>query len=342
MLRPGHKKPRLAGRGGAGERGCFLRAGGQAPAGRGAQSAAGAGGAGARRQWPRGGGRDTRGVRGVSRPGGNQPPSRGSAGARRCNHSGRADAAAPFLRRFGGSARYVAANPRAALARGVVARLAKRKAPPRLAAERDGRNAALCAPRRRRHAGGAGMRAGRSVQAARRGVQAARAGRAGRKAPPRRAAGRGRWGMLPCVRRASGDTRAARGHESGAGRGRRGRRESGAGRGVRAARAGRAGRKAPPRRAGAGHTGDAALCAPRQRRHAGGAGARVGRGARAARDGVGLGRLGARRGQSRLRVRPASASSRRKFTSDASAASTYVMAAARSTFFAASDSSYVT
>lgn len=113
------------------------------------------------------------------------------------------------------------------------------------------------------------------------------------------------------VRRTSGDTRAARGHESGAGRGRRGQR-------ARDAKRRLGGRRVTMQ------SGKAS----------------AGRGA--ARDGVGLGCLGGRRGQSRLRVRPASASSRRKFTSDASAASTYVMAAARSTFFAASDSSYVT
>ena len=116
------------------------------------------------------------------------------------------------------------------------------------------------------------------------------------------------------TRRARGGTSRARGA---GGAGGAGGANADAGRG--------AGRKAPPRRAARHNAKRESLRG-------------AGRGAGRARS-----RLpGARRGQSRLRVRLASASSRRKFTSDASAASTYVMAAARSTFFAASDSSYVT
>ena len=242
-----------------------------------------------------------------------------------------------------------------------------KKTPPRRAGAGHTGDAALCAPRQRRHAGGAGgaSRARGAGGAGGAGGANADAGRAGRKAPPRRAArhnakweslrgagrprqkrsgcpardgvglgcpargGAGQTGMPPCVRRASGDTRGTRG---------RGRRESGAGRGrrgVRAARAGRAGRKAPPRWAarhnakreseslrGAGRPrqkrsgcpardgvglgrlggrrggtdGNAALCAPRQRRHAGHAGTRAARGHKSGAGRVRRGGAGSARG----------------------------------------------
>lgn len=230
MLRPGHKKtpPR---RGGAGGRGCFLRAGGQAPAGRGAQSAATAGGAlqckaGKRR----GGGSVAAARRGTVAPAGTKPPPRGSAGARRCNHSGRVLARGPFFCGVSGVRRNISRRTPEPPSRGELSR-------------------ALPLPQAQPPAAPHGAQSAATTG----GASQCKAGK-----PPRGGAPQAKAERLP-----------------GAGRGR-----------------------------------------PRL--------------------------PGARRGQSRLRVRLASASSRRKFTSDASAASTYVMAAARSTFFAASDSSYVT
>ena len=225
---------------------------------------------------------------------------------------------------------------------------ASQKTPPCGAGAGHTGDAALCAPRQRRHAGTRAARVGRGARAAR--GCARLAGRMGRKAPPRRAARHNakreslRGAGRPRQKRSGCPARDGVGVDGGAPRQRRHAGHAG----TRAARVGRGARAA--RRAGsargtrgtqsAASVGGASQCKTGKPPRGGAPQAKAER-----LPGAGRGRPrlpGARRGQSRLRVRLASASSRRKFTSDASAASTYVMAAARSTFFAASDSSYVT